>query len=63
LTNSDTGIRMSAAYSLIQFGSKAKSAVPALIRALTDAERSVRQAARAALEMIDPEAATKAGLE
>jgi hypothetical protein len=63
LTNPATGIRMSAAYSLIPFGAKAKSAVPGLIRALSDPEASVREAARAALKRIDPEAAANAGVK
>jgi HEAT repeat protein len=49
--------------SLIQFGSKAKSAVPGLIRALSDPEANVRQAARAALNQINPEAAANAGVK
>ncbi len=48
---------------LIPFGSKAKPAVPALIRALSDPEASVREAARRALEKIDPKAAAEAGVK
>ena len=61
LTNSDTGIRISTAYSLMPFGSKATSAVPGLIRAFSDPEPSVREAARAALKRIDPEGAANSG--
>jgi HEAT repeat protein len=56
LTNQESGIRSSAAYSLLSYGSNAKIAIPALQKALGDADADVRQAARDALQNIDPAA-------
>jgi HEAT repeat protein len=63
LTKEETGIRISAAYSLLQCGSDAKVAVPALQKALDDADADVRNAARDALGTIDPKALTKANVQ
>jgi len=63
LTNEETGIRISAAYSLLQYGSDAKVAVPALQKALDDADANVRNAARDALGTIDPKALNKANVQ
>ena len=48
LTNSERNIRISAAYSLLRYGPKAKAAVPSLINLRNDSETEVQQAARAA---------------
>jgi HEAT repeat protein len=63
LTNEETGIRISAAYSLLQCGSDAKVAVPALQKALDDVDADVRNAARNALGTIDPKALNKANVQ
>jgi len=63
LTNEETGIRISAAYSLLQCGSDVKVAVPALQKALDDVDADVRNAARDALGTIDPKALNKAHVQ
>jgi HEAT repeat protein len=63
LTNEDQDIRSSAAYSLLSYGPAAKIAVPALQKALDDPNVSVKEAARAALGKIDPEAVNKANVQ
>jgi HEAT repeat protein len=55
LTNADRGIRISAAYSLLQYGSAAKMAVPALQQVLDDSNADMRRAAQEAIRQIDPE--------
>jgi HEAT repeat protein len=52
-----------AAKALGQFGLAAKEAVPALTKALKDANPRGRQEAAEALKQIDPEAAKKAGIK
>lgn len=47
---------------LAELGPKAKSAVPALLLAANAPRRAVRQAARDALQRIDPDAAAKVGI-
>jgi len=44
-------------------GSKARSAIPVLILALSDGQEKVRMAVTNALEHIDPEAGAKAGVK
>ena len=63
LTNQDSGIRSSAAYSLLSYGFNARTAIPALQKALGDADADVRQAARDALQKIDPDALNKANVQ
>ena len=63
LTNEETGIRISAAYSLLQYGSDARVAVPALQKALDDADADVRNAAKDALGTIDPKTLNKANVQ
>jgi HEAT repeat protein len=63
LTNQDQDIRSSAAYSLLAYGSAGKIAVPALQKALDDPDAGVKEAARAALGKIDPEASNKANVQ
>lgn len=58
LEDPDPYVRANAAMSLL--GSKAKEAVPSLLRLLNDEDLGVRQAARQAICEIDPEAAAKA---
>ena len=63
LTNRERNLRISAAYSLLRFGPKAKAAVPALVEMRNDSDTEVQQAVRAALRSIDPEAASKVGVK
>jgi HEAT repeat protein len=56
-------LRGDAIWSLRQFGAKAKSAVPSLLRLLNEAEPSLRSEVTNALLAIDPEAAAKAGVK
>jgi HEAT repeat protein len=59
-----SGIRNCAAANACEdLGEKAKPAVPALVELLKSEDAYVRSAASAALKRIDPEAATKAGVE
>lgn len=53
-------LRRMAALELSHFGAEAKDAVPALVEMLKDNERSCRQAARDALQQIDPKQLEKA---
>jgi HEAT repeat protein len=54
-------VRRDAALALGKMGAEAGLAVPALLRARKDRERSVRKAVEVALKQIDPGAAAKAG--
>jgi hypothetical protein len=63
LTNSHATARESAVRVLGLFGSKAQSAVPAVIRCTKDQDESVRGFAAFALKQIDQEAAIKAGIK
>jgi len=56
-------IRLFACMGLWQVGAEAKAAVPALLKALNDADPSVRGQAAQALQHIDPDAAAKAGVK
>jgi HEAT repeat protein len=56
-------IRAAAAAALPAIPGKTPVAVPALIKALTDADAGVRAAAALALKKIDPQAARKAGVK
>jgi HEAT repeat protein len=53
--------RSQAAWSLQRIGPPAKSAVPALRKALVDGDESLRSQAAQALQAIDPDAAKNAG--
>jgi HEAT repeat protein len=55
--------RTQAAVALGRVGKAAKGAVPRLVRMLDDKDISVRRAAREALEQIDPETASKHGID
>jgi len=61
LTNGAIEIRISAAYSLLAYGSQAKAAVPALLDMLKERDSEARKSARAALEKINPEVLKNAG--
>ena len=63
LTNEERGIRISAAYSLLPYGSQANAAVPVLLDMLKEPDSEVQKSARAALEKIDPEAVNKANVQ
>jgi hypothetical protein len=63
LTNSHATARESAVRVLGLFGSKAQSAVPAVIRCTKDQDGSVRGFAAFALKQIDSEAAMKSGIK
>jgi HEAT repeat protein len=63
LLNGDPFVRKTAAYHLGNFGPDAKSAVPALTRALDDGDGGVRAAAAEAMKKIDPAAAQNAGVK
>ena len=56
-------IRGDAIWSLRQFGTQAKAAVPSLLRLLNDEQEGIRSEATNSLRMIDPEAAAKAGVK
>lgn len=62
LRDEHTDVRRCAAAGLGSLGEQAKEAVPALQTRLRDREPSVRKAAAQSLKLIDPVAATKAGL-
>jgi HEAT repeat protein len=62
MLRTDTSCRHVAARALAQMGTKARSAVPALIEALKDGNAWVRREAADALKLIDAEAATRAGV-
>lgn len=55
-------VRMNAVLALGEFGPNAKPAAPALVDMFNDSFPEVRRSATAALKAIDPEAATKAGV-
>ena len=63
LTNTHATARESAIRVLGLFGSKAQSAVPAIIRCREDQDESVRGFATFALKQIDPKAAAKEGVK
>jgi HEAT repeat protein len=56
-------VRFNAVRALVQFGPKAKLAVPALVELLNDPNAGVRGSATDSLKAIDPEAAAKAGVK
>jgi HEAT repeat protein len=56
-------VRWTSASSLETFGTDAKSAVPALLKAFGDPCPGVREDAGYALQKIDPEAAAKVGVK
>lgn len=63
LHDPDASVRGAAASSLKAFGGEAEGAVPALLELLKDNDEYARGVAAKALEQIDPEAATKAGVK
>ncbi len=63
LASPDAGMRAFGASLLGGMGADAKSAVPLLVRACTDEDADVREAAQRALKNIAPDAAGKAGLK
>jgi hypothetical protein len=62
LADKDPKVRREAAEQLGLHGAKAKAAIPALVKALKDGDESVREAAIAALEVIDPANKALAGV-
>ncbi|WP_160164662.1 HEAT repeat domain-containing protein [Pedosphaera parvula] len=63
LQSPDLATRWGACNGLGKFGTNAIIAVPALLQSLQDSNISVKNHAREALKLIDPEAARKAGVE
>jgi len=63
LSDTNPDIRWMAAASLGNYGSEARQAVPALVQLLHDPSGVVRCSTTEALKKIDPEAATKAGVQ
>ena len=67
LGHPDAAVRRASAEALRRYGfpstDELKSAVPALMQAMKDADPDVRLAAGATLKKIDPEAAAKAGVK
>ena len=67
LTNSfpsaDSLLRCSILVSLQQFGSQATPAIPTIVSALKDENADVRESAAWAFKQIDPDGATKAGVQ
>lgn len=55
LESSNISLQMSAANALLRFGDQAKSAVPGLLKLSQGGDYSLREAAKAALNKIDPE--------
>jgi len=53
-------VRLRAAYGIVNYGTNARPAVPALVKMLNDTNSAVREAAANALKRIDPEALEKA---
>ena len=62
LQDPDRYARQNAADRLGRFGSDARTSVPGLLAALGDPSGRVQRAAVAALKLIDPDAAAKAGV-
>jgi HEAT repeat protein len=62
LGNKDAAIRREAAVQLGRLGTAGKEAAAALVKALKDADPSVREAAAMALEAVDPDNKALAGL-
>jgi HEAT repeat protein len=57
-------VRINAVRALVQFGPKAKLAVPALVEILSNAQDGMQRShAEYVLKAIDPEAAAKAGVK
>ncbi|MDB6063830.1 MAG: repeat-containing protein [Pedosphaera sp.] len=63
LSDQDADVRGAAAYAIATFGSDARQAVPDLLLLLADSDVSVRTSANFALNIIEPEAAAKAGVK
>lgn len=59
----DKGMKPEVIYALGRIGPRAKEAVPELIPLLKDQDQRLRKAAAEALQKIDPDAATKAGVK
>ena len=63
LASTNPQVRFGAMYGLGWFGTNATGAVPSLLQALQDPERTTRDAATAALNQIESEAAAKAAVK